>query len=36
KVIVSEIGISKRIGITKSINYPWRIYIKENKFLSRK
>ena len=36
KVKVSEIGISKRIGITKSINYPWRFYIKENKFLSRK
>ena len=36
KVKASEIGISKRIGITKSINYPWRFYIKENKFLSRK
>jgi len=36
KVKTSEIGISKRIGITKSTNYPWRFYIKENKFLSRK
>ena len=36
KVKVSEIGISKRIGITKSTNYPWRFYIKENQFLSRK
>ena len=36
KVKASEIGISKRIGITKSTNYPWRFYIKENKFLSRK
>jgi len=36
KVKASEIGISKRIGITKSINYPWRFYIKENQFLSRK
>ena len=36
KVKASEIGISKRIGITKSINYPWRFYIKENKFLTRK
>ena len=35
KVKASEIGISKRIGITKSTNYPWRFYIKENKFLSR-
>jgi len=36
KFKASEIGISKRIGITKSTNYPWRFYIKENKFLSRK
>jgi DNA-3-methyladenine glycosylase len=36
KVKASEIGISKRIGITKSTNYPWRFYIKENQFLSRK
>ena len=36
KVKASKIGISKRIGITKSTNYPWRFYIKENQFLSRK
>jgi len=36
KVKASEIGISKRIGITKSTNYLWRFYIKENQFLSRK
>jgi len=36
KVKASEIRISKRIGITKSTNYPWRFYIKGNKFLSRK
>jgi len=36
KVNASEIGISKRIGITKSTSYPWRFYIKENQFLSRK
>ena len=36
KVKASEIGISKRIGITKSTNYPWRFYIKGNQFLSRK
>lgn len=35
-VKASEIGISKRIGITKSTNFPWRFYIKENQFLSRK
>lgn len=36
KVKALEIGISKRIGITRSTNYPWRFYIKENQFLSRK
>lgn len=36
KAKASEIGISKRIGITKSINYPWRFYITENQYLSRK
>ncbi len=36
KIKNSEIGISKRIGISKSVNLPWRFYIKENKFLSRK
>ncbi len=36
KVKASEIGISKRIGITRSTNYLWRFYIKENQFLSRK
>jgi len=36
KLKTSEIGISKRIGITKSTNYQWRFYIKENQYLSRK
>lgn len=31
----SEIGISKRIGISKSIELPWRFFIKSSKFLSR-
>lgn len=31
-----EIGISKRIGITRSVNLPWRFFIKNNPFLSRK
>ncbi|AFH48329.1 3-Methyladenine DNA glycosylase [Ignavibacterium album JCM 16511] len=31
----SEIGISKRIGISKSTELPWRFFIKGNKFLSR-
>lgn len=29
------IGISKRIGITRSANLPWRFFIKDNPYLSR-
>lgn len=32
----SQIVISKRIGIKKSIDLPWRYYIKENAFVSKK
>lgn len=32
----SEIGVSKRIGITKSVDLPWRFYIKNNPYVSRK
>lgn len=35
KVLSSDIGISKRIGITKSVDLPWRFFIKGNPFLSR-
>jgi DNA-3-methyladenine glycosylase len=31
-----DIGISKRIGITRSVDLPWRFFIKDNPFLSRK
>lgn len=31
----SEIGVSKRIGISRSTELPWRFFIKGNKFLSR-
>jgi len=31
-----EIGVSKRIGITKSMDLPLRFFIQGNKFLSRK
>ena len=32
----NEIGISKRIGITRSTELPWRFFIKNNPYLSRK
>ena len=32
----SKIGISKRIGITKSTELEWRFFIKDNPYLSRK
>jgi DNA-3-methyladenine glycosylase len=31
-----DIGASKRIGITKSVELPWRFFIKNNPYLSRK
>ncbi|MGB5288741.1 MAG: DNA-3-methyladenine glycosylase [Ignavibacteriaceae bacterium] len=31
-----EIGISKRVGITRSTELPWRFFIKNNPYLSRK
>ena len=31
-----EIAVSKRIGITKSAHLPWRFFIKNNPYLSRK
>ena len=30
------IGISKRIGITRSVDLQWRFFIKDNPFVSRK
>ena len=36
KVIPDEIGISRRIGITKSVELPWRFFVKNNPYLSRK
>lgn len=35
KLKKSMIGVSKRIGITKSVNLPWRFFEKSNPFLSR-
>jgi len=31
-----QIGVSKRIGITRSVDLPWRFFIKDNPYLSRK
>ena len=36
KIKNDEIGVSKRIGISKSIELPWRFFIKRNPYLSRK
>lgn len=32
----NQIGISKRIGIKKSVDLPWRYFIKDNPFVSKK
>ncbi|MEI8377365.1 MAG: DNA-3-methyladenine glycosylase [bacterium] len=31
-----EIITTTRIGITQAVNYPWRFYIKDNKWVSKK
>jgi len=36
KINPKDIGISKRIGITKSVDLPWRFFIKNNPYLSRR
>ncbi|MCZ7616131.1 MAG: DNA-3-methyladenine glycosylase [Ignavibacteriaceae bacterium] len=36
KIAADKVGISKRIGITRSVNLPWRFFIINNPFLSRK
>jgi DNA-3-methyladenine glycosylase len=36
KIKNKDIGISKRIGITRSVDLPWRFFIKDNPYLSRK
>ena len=32
----NDIVITKRIGITRSVELPWRFYIKDNPYVSRK
>ena len=36
KIRTKDIGVSKRIGITRSVDLPWRFFIKDNPYLSRK
>jgi DNA-3-methyladenine glycosylase len=36
KLKENQIAVSPRIGIKKSVDLPWRYYIKNNPFLSRK
>ena len=36
KIKSKDIGVSKRIGITRSVDLPWRFFIKDNPYLSRK
>lgn len=35
-VAAKDIVITTRIGITKSVDLPWRFYIKDNPFVSKK
>lgn len=36
KINKENIIITKRIGITRSVDLPWRFYIKDNPYVSRK
>lgn len=36
KLRSSEITVTTRIGIKKSVDLPWRYYIKDNRFVSKK
>ncbi len=36
KLNEDEIGVSQRIGIKKSVHLPWRFFIKNNNYISRK
>jgi DNA-3-methyladenine glycosylase len=35
KIRSKDIGVSKRIGISRSVELPWRFFIKNNPYLSR-
>lgn len=36
KIRNKDMGVSTRIGIAKSVDLPWRFYIKNNPYLSRR
>lgn len=36
KIPKNKIHTTTRIGITQAADYPWRFYVKENKFVSKK
>jgi DNA-3-methyladenine glycosylase len=36
KLKSKEVGVSKRIGITRSVDLQWRFFIKDNPFVSKK
>lgn len=36
KIGSRKIGVSKRIGITKSVDLPWRFFVKGNPYVSKK
>ncbi|MDH3269112.1 MAG: DNA-3-methyladenine glycosylase [Ignavibacteria bacterium] len=36
KIKSKDIGVSKRIGISRSVDLPWRFFIKNNPYLSHK
>jgi len=36
KIKIKDIVAAKRIGIIKSVDLPWRFYIKDNPYVSKK
>jgi DNA-3-methyladenine glycosylase len=36
KIADEKTGVSRRIGITRSVDLPWRFFIKNNPYLSRR
>lgn len=36
KIKYDDIVVTKRVGITRSVDLPWRFYLKNNRYVSRK